>query len=254
MRRFLLAAVMASTAASAQAADMPDFLRGTLPAGPAPVTNWQGVYIGGQASAGQAVSNVAPGINSDIESTFIPPTGTSYPWQSLNAARSIAVGYGGFAGYNWQFDDVVVGVEGNYIHSGFHSVTTATGMILDPVTLNAASTTINTAAVNLTDFGSLRARAGYAFGCFLPYVFGGAAFGSQTVDRYAAVSPQPIVPALTSNSRTDFVYGFSVGGGMDMMLVGGLFLRAEYEYTSLRARGSFESDVNSGRLGVGYKF
>src|ERR1700761_8508719 len=157
MRRFLLAAVMATMAASAQAADMPDFLRGTLPAGPAPATNWQGFYIGGQGSAGQADSNLAPGINGDLDGTFIPPAGTSYPWPSLSAAKSIAVGYGGFAGYNWQYDDVVIGVEGNYILSGFHSLTSATGVNFDPATLSATATAINTASVNLTDFGSLRA-------------------------------------------------------------------------------------------------
>ena len=52
MRRFLLAAVMFGTASSAQAADMPDFLRGSLPSQPSPTVNWAGVYIGGQAAYG----------------------------------------------------------------------------------------------------------------------------------------------------------------------------------------------------------
>jgi outer membrane immunogenic protein len=52
MRRFLLAAVMIGTVSSAQAADMPDFLRGSLSSQPSPTVNWAGVYIGGQAAYG----------------------------------------------------------------------------------------------------------------------------------------------------------------------------------------------------------
>ena len=48
MRRLLLAAVMFGAAAGAQAADMPDFLRGSFPASSAPTRNWDGWYAGGQ--------------------------------------------------------------------------------------------------------------------------------------------------------------------------------------------------------------
>ena len=53
MRRFLLVAAIVGTATATQAADMPDFLRGSFTA-PVARTNWQGVYIGGQASYGAA--------------------------------------------------------------------------------------------------------------------------------------------------------------------------------------------------------
>ena len=59
MRRLLLAAAMAVTAASAQAADMPDFLRGSLPAISAPVRNWDGWYVGGQVGVPGGVKAVA---------------------------------------------------------------------------------------------------------------------------------------------------------------------------------------------------
>src|SRR5258708_5732486 len=57
MRRLVLAAVMFGAVSGAQAADMPDFLRGSLPAGPAPTVNWQGYYIGGQAGYGSSDEN-----------------------------------------------------------------------------------------------------------------------------------------------------------------------------------------------------
>jgi opacity protein-like surface antigen len=43
-----------------------------------------------------------------------------------------------------------------------------------------------------------------------------------------------------------------MGVGVDIMLVGGLFGRVEYEYQ--RVTSNFESNVNSVRAGIGYKF
>ena len=54
MRRFLLAVVILGAATAAQAADMPDFLRGSLVPAVAARPNWQGFYVGGQASYGAA--------------------------------------------------------------------------------------------------------------------------------------------------------------------------------------------------------
>src|SRR4051812_32278526 len=55
MRRLLLVAVMCGAASVAQAADMPDFLRGSFTEGPsASRVNWQGFYVGGQAGYGSS--------------------------------------------------------------------------------------------------------------------------------------------------------------------------------------------------------
>lgn len=255
MRRFVLAAIILGAVSGAQAADMPDFLRGTLPAGPAPTVNWQGYYVGGQGSYGSASSNITPSINSDLESTFVPPANSpGYPWRQLGQGKSVAAGYGGFLGYNSQWDDVVIGVEANYLHSNYRALSTSTGSVINfantPPTTSATAT--SSASVNLTDFGSLRFRAGYTLGCFLPYAFAGIGLGSQTVDRYVSVSPVPILTPLSSNTKTTLVYGYSAGAGVDVMLVGGLFMRAEYEYQ--RVTSNIETNINSGRLGIGYKF
>jgi opacity protein-like surface antigen len=55
MRRFFLAAAIFAAATGAKAADMPDFLRGSIPGVAAPAVNWQGFYIGGQAGYGSSV-------------------------------------------------------------------------------------------------------------------------------------------------------------------------------------------------------
>ena len=69
MRRFLLAAVMFGTVSCAQAADMPDYLRGSLPAGPATV-NWRGFYLGGQAGYGSSDENLG-GSNTNLLAALI---------------------------------------------------------------------------------------------------------------------------------------------------------------------------------------
>jgi len=253
MRRFLLVAVMCGSASVAQAADMPDlpFLRGSFTEGlSATSVNWQGFYVGGQVSYGSVTSKVASGVNSDLQATFIPPNNVSYNWQPLGSAHGNTTGYGAFVGYNSQWDDVVVGFEANYIHDGFRSVANSVGPIYVAGALQ--SITHSNATVKLSDFGSLRVRGGYVWGCFLPYLFAGTGFGSQTVDRTVSASPPPLVAGTSAASQTKLVFGYSAGAGIDIMLVGGLFVRAEYEYR--RVTSDIESNINTVRAGLGYKF
>ena len=252
MRRFLLVAVVCGAVTGAQAADMPDFLRGGFTDGLSPArVNWQGVYVGGQVSYGSITSKVAPGANADLQSSFTPPPGVTYTWLPLPNAHESRTGFGGYFGYNGQWDDVVLGVEGNYIHDGFRSASSSTGITRNP-DLSINSITNSNAVVSLSDFGSLRIRGGYVMGCFLPYAFAGSGFGSQTVDRTISASPSPLLPGTSAASKTKLVYGYSVGAGVDVMLVVGLFMRAEYEYR--RVTSDIESNINTVRAGLGYKF
>jgi opacity protein-like surface antigen len=251
MRRLLLAAMMFGAASGAEAADLP-FLRGSFTDGLTTArVNWQGYYIGGQIDYGSIDSKLPTTINSDMQSTFVPPAGVAYNWQPLGQAHSLNSGYGAFAGYNSQWEDVVVGLEANYIHGGFRAYSSSTGNTYNP-DLSVASTTYSNAVIKVSDFGSLRVRAGYIIGCFLPYAYLGAGFGSQTVERSVSASPGPLLPAWTTDTKTKLVYGYSAGLGVDAMLVGGLFARAEYEYQ--RVTSNIESNINTVRLGLGYKF
>lgn len=134
MRRLLLAAVIFGAAQGAQAADMPDLpaLRGSLPEGLSTSrTVWQGYYVGGQASYGSSDENFG-GSNSAMTAALLSDTiieqqmavskwGLNFDKQSHRST-----GFGGFAGYNSQWDDVVVGVEASYIHGKFGGSSTAT--------------------------------------------------------------------------------------------------------------------------------
>jgi len=250
MRRFLLAAMVLGAASGVHAADLADFpaLRGTYTDGPTSKVNWHGVYVGGQAAYASINSKPTPS-NSDLQNTFVEPTGFKYQWASLGPAHGVNTGYGGFAGYNSQWDDVVLGIEGNYLHAGMRALTSGTVNFGAPP---FATTTNSSVSINVTDFGSARVRAGYVIGCFLPYLYGGVGAGSQTVDRNVSASPPPIFAPRSSDTKAKLVYGYTLGAGLDVMLTAGLFVRAEYEY--LRVTSTIDSSINSARLGIGYKF
>jgi len=62
---------------------------------------------------------------------------------------------------------------------------------------NITAVTSSNETVQVSDFGSLRVRGAYVIGCFLPYLFGAAGLGSQTVEGSFSAVP-PVVPAWTA--------------------------------------------------------
>ena len=274
MRRFLLAAVIVGTATAAQAADMPDFLRGSLVPAVSARPNWQGFYIGGQASYGAAdmdFTNSGQDLlkkllnNIDVENQF---NISSWPLQSKTSNQNN--GFGGFFGYNVQWTDVVVGVELNYIHGKFFnsSMGSQSRKFFFPTDYLTTADISSASSMNIRDYGSLRVRGGYAWGCFLPYLFGGVALGQADINRWASAtltyryvgSQIPPLPSfggppatvLTDDANAHFLYGYSGGLGIDMMLFANLFVRAEWEY--MRFTAPVDTTVNTVRAGIGYKF
>ena len=53
-------------------------------------------------------------------------------------------------------------------------------------------------------------------------------------------------------ARPTLVYGYTAGLGIDIMLMGGLFMRAEWEY--IRVTSDIDTNINTVRAGLGYKF
>lgn len=274
MRRFLLAAVMFGAVSGAQAADMPDFLRGSLQPDPvAPRAFWQGYYIGGQAGYGSSDENFT-GSNRPMVAALLADTiieaqmGVSQFNLGLGKASARTSAFGGFAGYNSQWDDVVVGIEASYLHGGFGGSSTGTearssGTALSDGYIHDVTAT-SQSAISITDMATLRARAGYAYGSFLPYLFGGIALGNADITRTVTVldvtTPGPTNPparlpaflSATEGQHNHLIYGYSAGLGVDVNVIGGLFLRAEWEY--VRFTASVDTNINTVRAGLGYKF
>jgi opacity protein-like surface antigen len=265
----LAAAVMLGTAASAQAADMPDFLRGSL-GGSAATVNWQGFYFGGQAGYGTSNMTFSGSttsiVNNLLANTDLNPGGAI---STLPLGGKVSVhgdGFGGFAGYNSQWTDVILGVELSYLHASFNGGASGSRTLFftDANGFTDTVTNQSVSSIAISDMGTFRVRGGYAVGCFLPYLFGGIALGQANIFNSAhvfgtqvnssAVPPQNIPFNLTgtNGSFSHLIYGYSAGLGVDVNLIGGLFMRAEWEY--IRFTDQTDVGVNTVRAGLGYKF
>ncbi|KIZ44741.1 MULTISPECIES: outer membrane beta-barrel protein [Rhodopseudomonas] len=273
MRRFLLATALVAVAQGAVAADMP-FLRGSMFDGPAVVPDWQGFYVGGQVGYGSADMNFsgsndaligqALGPNNILQGTV---TSVSQASSKVNLHQAT---FGGFAGYNGQWDDTVLGVEANYMHGNFNGTSTVAPVPLTYVTPLADGLyhnvgLISSRSVSITDIGTVRARAGYAIGSFLPYLFAGVALGRAELSSNVLISdrsdatlagaangPRTIYTA-TDSIGGKMLYGYAAGLGTEVMLFGNLFARAEWEYLRFVNAGA-DVNINTVRGGLGYKF
>lgn len=298
MRRLLMAVVSFGVVGSAHAADMPDFLRGSFPAGQTATRNWGGWYVGGQgdySSTHMDLSQSLTGLSNDIFRNSVLATPTSQ-LSTLGKANPVGTGFGAFVGRNWQWDDIVLGVEANYnyINNLVGSSSDSIGplLIVNPTGENPPPGTTDTYAVTLKgnasaqikDIVTLRGRAGWAIGDFLPYAFGGLAVGRMDVQRTvtsyvtkeedvtttATFGTPPITVTSTrigtpvylpsvslteSQQRTnDFVIGWTGGLGMEYALTDCLFMRGEWEYVKFVSVMNMSITMNSAHLGLGYKF
>ena len=125
-------------------------------------------------------------------------------------------------------------------------------------------TATSSGSMQISDMATLRGRAGYAYENILPYMFAGVALGNADITRSVTIFDQrgadsaaaaAAAPAVVTGSEVQnnhLLYGYSAGVGVDMMLWGGLFARAEYEY--VRFTGAVDTSINTVRGGLGYKF
>jgi opacity protein-like surface antigen len=128
------------------------------------------------------------------------------------------------------------------------------------VTINAQS------SVKLVDYATMRARAGYAFGQFLPYAVVGAAVGRFNYANTATVhdvgtppAGSAILPFNTLDTESDsknnaIVAGALVGLGLDVAVLPNVFVRAEWEYVAFAPVGGIRNNINTGRVGIGARF
>jgi outer membrane immunogenic protein len=230
--------------------------------------DWRGFYIGGQFSysdgnADFSQSTQAPIAyslrNTTLENTFAPSN-----WQVLSTANHSAAGFGGFVGYNTVYfaptAKIVLGVEANYDQASLSLI--APNSPLTRVTPDGSNTVSITGSGSVTDldFGTLRARAGWAAGNFLPYGFAGFALGQGNVNIAETTTvvqkspPGTFVFPGAAGKNNEWLYGFTVGGGLDYALTHRIFVRGEYEYVQFQPVAGVDINVNTVRAGAGIKF
>jgi outer membrane immunogenic protein len=280
MRRVTYALILLSLASPAAAADLDfDFLRGSETVGPGTYTRWSGFYVGGQFGYGWANTDFSGSTASivayvlretDLETNINPSQ-----WPILGSTNAPAPGFGGFIGYNTQFEDLVFGVEANVEHAAFKLLSPN-----NPISRStAADSTGNAYTVTMTgsgevdtmDFMTFKARAGYVVGNFLPYAFVGFATGLANMSVTATISgteytsgtigsctaTAACIPFLYTGSyvhNNDVLYGYTVGGGVDVAITPNVFARLELELDQFILPQSMTLTTTTARIGAGYRF
>jgi len=215
---FLRVSVLASASllalgVTAQAADL------TYEPAPVPVVeavpafNWTGFYLGVHAGAA-----IVDGELNDAFGTFGDTT-TGF----LGGVQ---------AGYNWQFDSLVIGAQTDF------SYTSA-----------KFSDDSFDAEAKLEWLGTTTARVGYAVDNFLLYGKGGVAYGQSKVDDY-----------LVNADDSKWHVGWTLGAGAEYAFTQNITGLVEYNYIDLGNEDYFDGAINADlsthviKAGLNYKF
>ncbi len=283
MRRCLVALCLLAlcllafvTQTQAQDFDVPT-LRGTSPFIPASpkYTRWAGFYGGGQIGLSNSNMDFRDAFDSanifDPGNQLTAPLGLVSTWGAFGQKNVRSTSYGGFVGYNVQFSEAVVGLEVNYNRTNAFGSASDTRCYSDTnpscfgeISLGGNDYNVNVtalASVNITDYGTFRGRAGWAYGNFLAYAIAGVAVARAEVIRTATADATPTPTSLgtafvhtETERRTRFTWGYSLGVGVDYLIMPNVFVRGEYEYIKLNPLANINLSINTARVGVGLKF
>lgn len=252
-------AVSLLLAGSSFAADLPS-RKAPIVAPSVPVFTWTGFYVG-----------VTAGLQNLRDRWTTTGTGIGIVDNTSGASlNSTNFRLGGYAGYNWQMGQTVVGLEGDFA-GDFGSNKTLNGIPGTRTFITVANLDSVTGRANWD--ASIRARAGYLITpAALLYATGGVAF--QNV-KHSINCPgntagswcfQPEA-GTSSTTRT----GWTLGAGIEAAVGSNWLVRAEYRYsdfgsnttTYFAGRGPAGADAITGRInltsnifsvGAAYKF
>ena len=286
MRRLFVALALLGFVSDASAGEyeIPDLptLRGSSPFVPAAPTypRWSGIYVGGHAGWGMAHMDFSGATQSllafVLRQLALENEQHVSQWKVLGAQDTHSASFGGFVGFNSQWDDVMLGVDLQYGKSSF-----STSALASPISRRTSAggnvydvTITGAASMNIHDWGSARVRGGWILGDFLPYVTAGLAVGRADIRRSATIVGQENPPNPPETCATDinppicvpftytnatakndaFIYGWTAGFGFDYMFTNNVFVRAEYEYAGFTTVQGIKPSISTARVGVGYKF
>lgn len=218
---------------------------------PAPVVvapeafNWTGFYVGVHGGYGW---------------------GHTQDTHNPNASgQTLTGGFGGAQiGYNWQLqNNVVLGLEAD-VAAGNIGKEWGGSNEFDPYY----------GEDKIDWFGTVRGRVGYAADRFMPYLTGGLAWAN--VDHKLGCDRSRVnvtIGGCNTNfetSKSDTVWGWTVGAGVEYAITNNVTVKAEYLYTDLGKNDvtlvdanyvgndvnnrEFDTSFNSVKLGLNYKF
>ncbi|MBK1794301.1 porin family protein [Devosia sp. WQ 349] len=189
--------------------------------------DWTGIYAG-------AVGGYVWG-QSIVSSTGLTDTTTVNPSGGQ---------FGVTAGMNGQFEQFVLGLEGEILWSGVTGTAGIVGLTVDDIL-----------TVKSDWQGAIKARAGVAFDQVLVYAHGGIAFA----DYHARHDDNGVFVSDYRTSRT----GWTVGAGVEMAVTENVSVKAEYAYSdfgkwsgtdSLGNAHDFTHHTHAIKAGVNFHF
>ncbi|WP_188611219.1 outer membrane protein [Chelatococcus reniformis] len=253
MKKFLLAGVAAAsllTAGSAFAADLPS--RKYAPVAPAvivPVFTWTGFYVGVNAG---------------------------YAWNTNNDNNAYGYGYPGYAGYGYYGDS---GSDGGFAGGGQIGYNYQIGQFVIGAEADiqyadlGGKNNYGYGNQGMDWFGTVRARAGFAFDRALIYATGGFAYGGGGNNNSAYFGNNyGYGGAYYGGNGDNTATGWTVGGGLEYAFTDNITAKVEGLYVSLDrgnsdvylpgaalatsyySNGSKNNEFGVVRVGLNYKF
>jgi outer membrane immunogenic protein len=266
MKRLLLSTIafIAAAAAPALAADLP--VKAVpqyqyVPPQPLAPFSWTGCYIGGNVGGADSrsgfITNIVPGTHLTLPANIsaVDAAGTG------SASNSGFIG-GGQIGCNYQVNQFVIGIEGDFDSLGTKPTLNGSGVLTTGDTFNI----INSVRTNW--LATVRPRVGIAVDHSLFYVTGGAAFANF---NYTQSYTDTLFAASGASSVSTTKSGWTVGGGWEYAFAPHWSVKAEYlfaRFTSVSTTGTVVSTTGNsnvlngsadlqthiGRVGLNYRF
>ncbi|MBZ9681280.1 MULTISPECIES: outer membrane protein [unclassified Mesorhizobium] len=194
--------------------------------------DWSGVYVGG---------HLGYGFGSTDATYNVPNTPAIRGTQDYDIDGFLG---GVQIGYDYQVNSAVLGIEAD----------------ISGADIKGHSDEVNVGGGDVYDtkvdwFGSISARAGYAFGSTLVYGTGGLAIGGVE-NRY-------LDGPADSYSEKNTKIGWTIGAGLEQAITDHWSANAEYRYVDLRdqtinyapnSNTTFDNTFSTVRIGMNYKF
>jgi outer membrane immunogenic protein len=200
-----------------------------------PIYDWSGFYVGGHVGGGwadQGNTIVDDGNNGTGLAGFgLFPSGTA-----LNKNHPSGVLGGVQGGFNWQFNNVVLGVEGEYTWAGLRGESRTPDVVFPTAVMRSTD--------RIDEMATVTGRLGYAVNNWLFYGKGGWAWGRGGFDSLIS-TPQGPVGGLSSKTEKD---GWVAGAGIEWGFAPNWSAKIEYEHIDLGGKVA-RADTNG--LGAG---
>lgn len=255
IRSLLLGGVaVAALAVPAAAADLSYPVKAPVVAF-VPAFSWSGFYLGGNAGYGW-------GEGSAPWAGYLDYYYNSWDSVAYTGGSDPSGWFGGVqVGYNYQFsNNVVLGIEAD---AQFGSLSDKLNYTSTDDVGGITEQDFGSIRTEIESFGTVRARLGYAFDRFLPYLTGGLAWGNVKVsEQWDNYFGGVYSPGFSGNaSVSDTLWGWTVGVGGEYAFTDNWTVKVEYLYADLgdinwdsNASTNVDVKLQTVKAGINYKF